>query len=384
MIKKHVPMLLMLLLLVPLALIITPLAGQAQAEVRITAFAVVHEGEYVYIAGEATNLAGAMPAGALDLGGGMKDIYLAKLRLDGALVFSALIGGSGNDTAFALAVDRGVVYLLGETWSRDFPGAPGNAGESDAVLLALAADGSQLLWARRFGGSDRDAGRALALYQGDLYLTGITWSADLVPGAARGDADGWLARVGLDGRLDWLTVFGGAGLDAPFDLAASADGIWVAGQSFSPDFGGLHSGGGDAFAARFSLGGGQQFARLYGGRVEDVAYGLALAEDGGILLAGGTQSVGLVPGFGEHAGGFDGFLMRLAPDGTMRSTSYLGGTRNDYAHAVLPLPDGGALVVGVTYSPVFPVSFGGMILPLAAAALSLLTWARMATWWMPG
>jgi len=354
--KKYVLIFLIILLLA--ALTPATLSGQAQAEPRVTAFAVVYEGDFVYVAGEATGLAGSLPPGSLDLGGGMKDIYLAKLRLDGTPVYSALIGGGDNDSAYALAVDRGVVYLLGETWSYDFPGAPGNAGESDAVLLALAADGSQVLWARRFGGSDQDAGRALALHGGNVYAAGITWSDDLLPGAARGNADGFLARVGLDGRLDWLTVFGGSDLDAPFGLAVSADGAWVAGQSFSRDFGGAQNGAGDAFAARFSLAGEQQLARLYGGREEDMAYGIALAVDGGAYLAGGTQSAGLTPSIGNHTGGYDGFLMRIAPDGGLLSTTYLGGTRSDYAHNVLSLPDGGALVSGVTYSSSFPASLG--------------------------
>jgi|GEM_PF-2348714 len=357
MIKKYTLTPLTLLVCILLAFALPSLVGQAQAGAQITAFAVALEGEFLYVAGEATNLAGAMPAGALDLGGGMKDIYLAKLRLDGSLVYSALIGGSDDDSPYGLLVRQGVVYLLGETWSYDFPNAPGNAGESDALLLALAADGSQVLWARRFGGSDQDEGRALALYNDALYLTGITWSGDLLPGAALGDADGFLARVGLDGRLDWLTLFGGSALDAPFDLTVSGEGVWVAGQSLSRNFGGTHHGAGDAFAARFSLAGEQQFARLYGGREEDMAYAITRAGDGVVFLAGGTRSAGLTPAVGTHAGGFDGFLMRIAPDGSLLSTTYLGGTGADYAQQVLPLAGGGALVTGVTFSPRFPLGY---------------------------
>jgi len=331
--------------------------GIFQGAARTTGFAIAVEGEFVYIAGEASNLSGSMPPGSLDLGGGMKDIYLAKLRQDGSLVYSALIGGRDMDSAYAIAVRQGVVYLLGETWSYDFPGAPGNAGESDALLLALAADGSQILWARRFGGSGQDTGRALAIHAGSLYMTGVSWSEDLAPSGGTGLGDGFVARLELDGRLAWLQVFGGRTLDVPFDLAVGDSGVWIAGQSFSTDFGGVQQGGGDAFMTRFSLGGAQQFANLYGGRAEDMAYGIGLAGDGGVYLAGATQSGGLTPAFGTFGGSFDGFMMRINADGSLQSTTYLGGSSADYAHDVLSLPNGGALVVGVTYSQTFPLGY---------------------------
>lgn len=330
--------------------------GAFQESGRISAYAITFEGEYVYIVGDAVNQESALSESFLDLGGGMRDIWLIKMRLDGTPVYSALIGGANDDSAYDLVVREGVVYILGETWSRDFPGASGNAGENDAILIALAADGEQILWARRLGGSDQDSGRALSMYNGDLFLTGITWSEDLVPGEAEGDADGFLARVALDGSLSWLNIFGGRLLDAPFDLIIYEDDLWVAGQSFSRDFGGTHQGEGDAFAARFNLAGEEIFARLYGGREADIAYAISSGEEG-IFLAGGTQSGALPDADGDYGGNYDGFLMKMNADGNMQSISYLGGTGNDYAHDIVLLPGGDLLVVGGAFSPYFPLGY---------------------------
>jgi hypothetical protein len=346
-----------LIILISLVLFFLPRVAQAETNLlqetgRITAYAVSVEGEYIYIIGEAVNFQGEVD---LDLSGGMKDIWLAKLRIDGTPVFTALIGGSDDDAAYGIAVREGVVYILGETWSEDFPGPPGNAGENDALLLALAADGEQVLWARRFGGSDQDAGRALTLFNGSLYLTGITWSEDLTTDAGLGDVDGFLARVGLNGHLDWLQTFGGSALDAPYDLMVTEDEIWVAGQSFSRNFGGTHQGQGDIFAARFDLDGEEQFAMLFGDREADIAFAISPGDSGEILIAGGTRSDGLPGAVGEFTENYDGFLIALSSDGDVQRTSYFGGIAVEYAYYIALMPDGNVLVVGETNSPEFPL-----------------------------
>jgi len=331
--------------------------GGFQESARISAHAIAAEGDYVYILGDAVNLELSQQTASLNLGGGLKDIWLVKLNPEGTPVFSALIGGADDDSAFDLVVQQGVIYILGETWSTDFPGAPGSAGESDAVLLALAADGSQVLWSRRLGGSDQDAGRAMALQEDSLYITGITWSQDLVPGNVEGNADGFLGKFGLDGSLGWLKIFGGSALDAPFDLQVIQDDIWVAGQSFSRDFGSTHQGDGDAFATRFNLAGEVEFARLYGGSEADSAYAVYPFEEGGVVLAGGTRTGTLADAEGDYGGSYDGFLMHIDPGGDLSEVNYLGGTGVDTAHDLIQLPGGDMIVVGETYSPTFPLGY---------------------------
>jgi hypothetical protein len=331
--------------------------GVSQIISRTNAYAIAIEGEYTYLVGEAINFTDILPAESLDLRGGMKDIWLIKLQNDGTPTYTALIGGSDDDVAYGITVKQGVIYVLGETWSNDFPGAPGNNGESDSILFALSADGSRILWARRIGGIDQDAGRALSLFDEKLFLTGITWSQDLVPGSAKGDADGFVAQVDLEGGLEWLKIFGGRNLDAPFDIMVNDKKLWVSGQSFSSDFGNNSQGGGDAFAIQFNLEGEQEFIGLYGGRQEDIAYGIAPSSEGGFYLIGGTQSGFLYEAKGTYAGNFDGYLMNIGIDGNLRSVNYLGGSANDYAHDLIELPNGDTLIVGVTYSPIFPLGY---------------------------
>jgi hypothetical protein len=331
--------------------------GDFQSTGNVIIYAMAMEGENIYIAGSASNYAGSLQPGALNLSGGMKDIYLAKYDLAGNLLFEALIGGDNDDSAFDVVVQQGVLYVLGETWSQNFPGAPGNAGEDDAIVLAVAADGSQIQWARRVGGSDQDSGRAIAIQGESLYLTGISWSSDLLPGEAKGNADAFLAKMDLTGRMDWLKVFGGSGLDAPYDLAVSSDRIWVTGQTFSNNFGAPVRGGGDIFATRFNQDGSIEFTGLYGSRQGEIGFSIVLGDDGGFYISGATQSADLPSAIGNYSGGFDGLLLKIESDGSLDYASYLGGSGIDYGYAVGMLPNGDVLVGGMTGSPLFPLGF---------------------------
>jgi uncharacterized protein (TIGR03437 family) len=81
-------------------------------------------------------------------GGGMYDAFVARLAPQGnALLYSSYIGGSGEDEAYGLAVDRqGQVVLAGRTSSPNLPQATGafvgGSGEFDIFLAKLSADTS--------------------------------------------------------------------------------------------------------------------------------------------------------------------------------------------------------------------------------------------------
>jgi hypothetical protein len=96
-----------------------------------------------------------------------------------------LLGGGSEDWGWGLAVDeQGVAYVVGETWSADFPTAPMTltsslAGGQDAFVAQVAADGRSLHYSTFWGGSDWDHGYGLAINSStQLYITGQTLSAD--------------------------------------------------------------------------------------------------------------------------------------------------------------------------------------------------------------
>ncbi|HYS05773.1 MAG TPA: hypothetical protein VEW47_11335 [Candidatus Dormibacteraeota bacterium] len=144
---------------------------------------------------------------------------------------------------------------------------------------------------------------------------------------ARPDLDTDLARIALDGEGN----------------------MYVAGRA-------LAAGPGDAeaFIARFGSDGASGYTTYFGGGAEDVPLGLAVGEDGGVVVAGWTRSGdfplarAVQP---ERRGPGDAFVMRLAADGSLVYSTYLGGDGEDEGRAVTLDASGAAWIAGRTGRP---------------------------------
>jgi hypothetical protein len=123
-------------------------------------------------------------AGGSCFGNPCNDAFASKIDPSGAaLVYSTYLGGSGNDLAWAIALDStGSAYVTGQTESPDFPirnavqPSQGQAPRS-AFVTRLSAEGSELRYSTFLGGADElsigDAGRGIAV-DGSFraYVTG--------------------------------------------------------------------------------------------------------------------------------------------------------------------------------------------------------------------
>ena len=239
----------------------------------------------VYVAGLTTSTnfpgtaGGAQPTHALDTG---VDVFVARLNPAlTALVQATYLGGSGDDSALALAVHptSGDVFVAGRTYSTDFPATaggaqPGSGGApTDGFVARLNPALTALAQSTYLGGGSSDFVYALAIdpTSGDVYAAGQTFSANFPftaagaqPGSGGGE-DGFVAR--LSPALTApprATYLGGSGADTATSIAihpASGD-VYVAGWTYSTSFprvaGGaqpahaLDNGSSDVFAARLT------------------------------------------------------------------------------------------------------------------------------------
>jgi|GEM_PF-3808370 len=272
-----------------------------------------------YVAGYSSSRDFPVTEGSLqgDNAGG-RDAFVAKFAAaGGGRAWITFLGGAGDDTAHALAVDAdGVVYVAGETSSADFPltdDADQNigGGGSDAFLAKLSSDGSALMYGSFFGGGNNDRALGLALGpQGHIHVVGEAESSNL-PGIldpiqdffGGGDSDAFIAMFDATGanRLS-ATFFGGNDRDFATDVAVDNAGrIYVVGGTSSSNFRLTdnavlpeYRGEQDAFIAQFeAAGAGLLQSSYFGGQEDDEARGVAVSSEGRVYIVGFTRSENL-------------------------------------------------------------------------------------------
>jgi len=191
------------------------------------------------------------------------DIVMAKISSDGStLLASTFLGGSSNDglnpTSGVLAVNYGDqlrgdiitdgnrdIFMSTVTASPNFPvansfGMTYNGGATDALVLKISADLSQIIWGAFIGGTASDASHTIKFdSQGSLLIGGGTASVDFpsTVGAYQvanaGGVDGWLARLQNDGlAVSASTLTGTAAFNQVYFIDLNADDeVYVYGQT---------------------------------------------------------------------------------------------------------------------------------------------------------
>jgi hypothetical protein len=329
--------------------------------------------------------------------GGTGDAFVARLNSDLTQILqSTYLGGGEEDGANALTIHptTGEVYVAGRTESTDFPNTSGGAqptyggGSSDAFVTRLNKELTQILQSTYLGGgSYGDYVLALAIHPttGDVYVAGSTLSSDF-PGTSGGAqasfgggySDAFVARLNKElTRILQSTYLGGSGSDSATALAIhpTTGDVYVAGYTWSTNFpktaGGAQAsyGGGDsdAFVARLSADLRTLHQSTYlGGSDLDVVNALAIhPTTGEVYVVGTTQSINFPGTSGgvqaSYRGYHDAIVARLNKELTqILQSTYLGGSKSDYAHALAIHPTMGEVyVAGRTESIDLPKTTGG-------------------------
>ena len=166
---------------------------------------------------------------------GSSDAFVTKLSSAGSLVYSTYLGGSGTDSARAIAVDAvGKAYVVGYTISSDFPVQNGfqvnNAGDYDAFMVQLSSAGNSVGWSSYLGGSGSDSASADALDPaGNLYVAGSTLSPDFplanpFQSINTDNNDAFVAKIGVPSVIPVLvgaTPSTGGGVSQIFSIEVS-------------------------------------------------------------------------------------------------------------------------------------------------------------------
>jgi len=159
-----------------------------------------------------------------------------------------------------------------------------------------------------------------------------------------------------DGTLQWTKLIGGNNADYINAMTTGLDGsIYVGGETNSSTIPGVNgqtnAGGYDGFIAKYSPDGTLQWTKLIGGNNSEYITAMTTGLDGSIYMGGVTNS-STIPGVNgqTNAGDYDGFIAKYSPDGTLQWTKLIGGTDVDYITAMTTGSDGSIYGGGVTYS----------------------------------
>lgn len=155
---------------------------------------------------------------------GFRSGFVTKLNPAGsALVYSTFLGGTGFDSAQAIALDAaGNAYVGGATGSNDFPVTPGafqqtrlTPTNSTGFITKLNPAGSALVYSTYLGGSIEEQVKAIAVdAAGTAYAAGYTASTDfpVTAGAFQGASKpgaGFVTHLNAAGSaLDYSTFLG--------------------------------------------------------------------------------------------------------------------------------------------------------------------------------
>lgn len=255
---------------------------------------------------------------------GKRDLFLAKYRADGTLIWAKRAGGAnpgewaGGDESCAVAVypGAGAVVVGRFTGSATFGAgeanqttltAAGGAEDTDLFIARYNANGT-LAWARRAGGVQSDCAWSVAVRTSDnsAAVAGeFAGQATFGPGEAgqvvltsAGSSDAFVARYTATGTLAWAKRAGGTGGECVRGVAWAADGGLLTTGYFSDPatFGPgepeetvltpVMSGYVDLFTARYNPDGTLDWARAAGGQFWDIGFGIAAGMDGRALVAG--------------------------------------------------------------------------------------------------
>jgi hypothetical protein len=178
------------------------------------------------------------------------------------------------------------------------------------------------------------------------------------------------AALIIDPVLQYSTFLGGNGEDQADGIAIDSSGnAYVAGFTQSTDFpvanavqgtrGGVH----DAFVTKLNAAGSAVVYSTYiGGSDSDLCHGLAVDSAGNVYLTGSTVStnfptVNAVQGTIGGGGWSDAFVAKLNAAGSaLVYSTYLGGSRSEFARSIAVDSIGNAYVTGYTESSNFPTA----------------------------
>jgi len=252
-----------------------------------------------------------------------RDVLIVRTDSTGQVQWSKMLGGSKNESAAGVAAcPDGNFVLVGRTSSFGH-------GPSDVWVVKFTASGDTL-WARTFGGNDRDEGRAVCVdSEGKITVSACSYYL--------GSPDVYMLKLEPNAATDWILTYGTSGWDEGYGLTLLNGLAVFAGYRY---VGWGH--GHDMLAVAVKANGDTAWTGHYGTNLDDYAYGATSTRDGHVLLVGERRA--------SSSAQKDAVVAKIDNNGHQVWFKAFSHDKNEIFYDVKETSDGYYLFVGYTNS----------------------------------
>lgn len=294
------------------------------------------------------------------------DYWVARLDINGNLLWNKTYGGTSDDRAEAIktTADGGFV-ITGYSRSND-EDVTTNNGFYDQWIVKLDATGN-IQWEKSLGFSGSDqAYDIIQTSDGGYFTTGFL---DITASGGQGSVgrstatnsnfinpehgvgEYWCHKLDASGTVIWSRYFGGTNNDRSYSTLETNDQHFIiAGSSESTDFDITNSNGSyDFWVVKLSNTGDLIWQQSYGGSGIEIGYDIAKTSDGNYIVVGDTRSSD--GDVSNLKGAADFWVIKIRDtNGSLMWERTYGGSDFESARAITPLQAGGFAIVGSAQS----------------------------------
>ncbi|MEO8146492.1 MAG: SBBP repeat-containing protein [Bacteroidia bacterium] len=338
------------------------------------------------------------------LAGSSIEAFISAFDLSGAQQWATYYMSTDYDAAFDVTTDNnGNVYMVGTTESHNsstigfltqaLPGSANSYLQSTNHATPMVAgvynyqegfivrfnSSGKLKWATLLGGDRTDQLYSVACdNNNNVFVAGLTWSQSLLPLLKQGSAgfiqptlnggqDGLIASFNSNTKLMWCTYYGNSGTDCRTIKCDGSNNIYVTGAigsatgfPFYAMAGAYNNKTNGYYVSVFYPGTKRKWCSSFqsGQCITDLCISKS---DGTVLVTGYTIPTTTFPWQKDtnatpnsffddtyNGGEYDGFLMTLDPDYSLRWATMIGGVSNDMVTAAAISNTGKIFITGYT------------------------------------
>ncbi len=307
---------------------------------------------------------------AIAFGGGSFDFYVTKLDVNGNIIYSTYIGGNGDENPTSnIEVVNGEVLIGGFTTSTNYPVTNGSTygGGQDIAVTKLNSSGA-IVFSTYLGGSSTELPKFLKLINGEVFVFGHTSSPNFPVtngSSASVNADIFFTKYSASGSIVFSTYIGGNNAEGLNHLNVENGIIYMTCNTSSTNFpvtnGSNNSGAEDIVLLKYTTSGTLLSSTYFGGTGQDYVNATRVV-NGEVYIFARTSSPNFpVTNGSDLTGPYDLIVSKFNSNGSLIYSSYFGGSTSDNStigETSMEVLNGEVYFGGVSGSTNYPVTNG--------------------------